>query len=87
MSQDSSQELLPKPISHLDKFLDTLTNKLHIFIGSLTHASILIYHFKTHLDIPTGIQNCEYAFLGFLAGHAFTYQKYPDKGPNEGGQQ
>lgn len=63
-----------------------MTNKLHIFIGSLAHGSILTFHFITHLDIPSGIQNAEYAFLGFLAGHALTYQKYPDKGPNGDGE-
>lgn len=63
----------------VDRLLDMLTNKLHIFIGSLVHSAILLFHFKTHLDIPSGIQNSEYAFLAFLAGHAFTYQRYPDK--------
>lgn len=78
----SGGELIAMPdtvsTSKLDRALDIVVNKLHIFIGSLAHASLLIYHFKTHLDIPTGIQNAEYGFLAFLGAHALTYQKYPD---------
>jgi hypothetical protein len=49
----------------------------------MCHFSILLYHFKTHLDIPSGIQNAEYGFLAFLGAHALTYQKYPDQSAPE----
>jgi hypothetical protein len=58
--------------------LDTLINKFHIILASAAQAAVLVYHFKTRQDIGAGVQNTLYAYYAFLAGHAFTYQKYPD---------
>ena len=60
--------------------LDTLINKFHIILGSTTQAAILTYHFKTGKPLDSGVVNTVYAFYAFLAGHALTYQKYPDAG-------
>jgi hypothetical protein len=62
-----------------DKIFDTLINKFHIALGTACQGALLAYHFKTGHDIGAGIQNTIYAFYGFLAGHALTYQKFPDK--------
>ena len=62
-----------------DKILDALVNKFHIVLGSLAQGAIIIFHFKTGHDIGTGVTNTVYAYYAFLAGHALTYQKYPDK--------
>lgn len=62
-----------------DKILDALVNKFHIVLGSLAQAAIIIFHFKTGHDLGTGVTNTVYAYYAFLAGHALTYQKYPDK--------
>ena len=55
-----------------------MVNKFHIAIASGTQASILYYHFKTGKDLGSGVTNTVYAFYVFLAGHALTYQKWPD---------
>jgi hypothetical protein len=62
----------------LNKILDTLINKFHIVLGTACQGAIVIYHFKTGHDLGPGVVNTVYAFYAFLAGHAFTYQKYPD---------
>lgn len=62
-----------------DRVLDVLINKFHIVLGSAAQAAILVYHFKTGHDIGSGIQNTVYGYYAFLAGHALTYQKYPDQ--------
>jgi hypothetical protein len=62
----------------LSVILDTLINKFHIVLGSATQAAIIVYHFKTGKDVGPGVVNTVYAFYAFLAGHAFTYQRYPD---------
>lgn len=59
-------------------WLDTIINKFHVILAAVTQAAILAYHFRTGKDIGNGVQGTVYAFYGFLAGHAFTYQKYPD---------
>jgi len=59
--------------------LDTLVNKFHIVLGSAVQAALIFYHFKTGHDLGPGLVNTVYAFYAFLAGHALTYQKYPDK--------
>lgn len=66
-----------------DRFFDVLINKFHIILASVAQASVLVYHFKTGNDIGTGVQNSLYAYYTFLAGHAFTYQKFPDKKEDE----
>ena len=62
-----------------DKIYDTIINKFHIVLGSAAQAAIFVYHFKTGHDIGSGVQNTVYGFYAFLAGHALTYQKYPDQ--------
>ncbi len=62
-----------------DQILDTLINKFHIILGSAAQAAIFVYHFKTGHDLGAGVQNTVYGYYAFLAGHALTYQKYPDK--------
>lgn len=62
----------------LDRVLDLLINKFHIILGSVAQAALFVYHFKTGHDIGSGIQNTVYGYYAFLAGHALTYQKYPD---------
>jgi hypothetical protein len=59
--------------------LDTLVNKFHIVLGTACQAAIIGYHFKTGHDVGPGVVNTVYAFYAFLAGHAFTYQRYPDQ--------
>ena len=66
----------------LDKIFDLLINKFHIILGTGCEAAILFYHFHTGHDIGSGVQGTVYAFYAFLAGHAFTYQKYPDHDDN-----
>jgi len=61
-----------------DQILDTLINKFHIILGSAAQAAIFVYHFKTGHDIGSGVQNTVYGYYAFLAGHALTYQRYPD---------
>jgi len=63
---------------NFQSILDTLINKFHIVLGTGAQAAIFIYHFKTGHDIGTGVQNTVYAYYAFLAGHAYTYQKWPD---------
>lgn len=58
--------------------LDLLINKFHIILASVAQAAVFAFHFKTGHDIGSGVQNTIYAYYGFLAGHALTYQKYPD---------
>jgi hypothetical protein len=62
-----------------DKILDTAINKFHIILGSAAQAAVFVYHFKTGHDLGAGVQNTVYGYYAFLAGHALTYQKYPDK--------
>ena len=64
---------------NLDKLTDYIVNKLHIVLAGATQAAILAFHFKTGHDIGAGVQNTIYAWYGFLAGHALTYQKFPDQ--------
>lgn len=59
-------------------FLDTIINKFHIVLGTVAQGAIIVYHFKTGKDVGPGVVNTIYAFYAFLAGHALTYQKYPD---------
>jgi len=63
---------------NFEKYLDLLINKFHIVLGTSAQAAVLVYHFKTGHDIGPGIQNTIYGYYAFLAGHALTYQKYPD---------
>jgi hypothetical protein len=63
---------------NLNRYLDLLINKFHIILGTGAQAAVLVYHFKTGRDIGPGIQNSLYGYYAFLAGHALTYQKYPD---------
>lgn len=67
----------------LDAALDLLINKFHIILGSAAQAAVLVYHFKTGHDIGAGVQNSLYGYYAFLAGHALTYQKYPDEKSSE----
>lgn len=60
------------------KILDVVINKFHILIGCVGQATLIIWHFKTGKVIDPGLANTMYAFYGFLLGHAFTYQRYPD---------
>lgn len=62
----------------LQKILDVLINKFHIILATLCQGALLGYHFKTGHDIGAGIQNTVYGYYAFLAGHALTYQRYPD---------
>ena len=62
----------------INKILDALINKFHIILASVAQGAIIVYHFKTGHDVGPGVVNTVYAFYAFLAGHAFTYQKYPD---------
>lgn len=61
-----------------EKILDTIINKFHIILGSAAQAAVFIYHFKTGHDIGSGVQNTVYGYYAFLAGHALTYQRFPD---------
>lgn len=61
------------------KILDALVNKFHTIIGTVYATGLVAYSFKTGHDIGPGLVNATYAFYAFLVGHAFTYQKYPDK--------
>lgn len=63
----------------INKVLDALINKFHIILASTAQAAVLVYHFKTGHDLGSGVQNSLFAYYAFLAGHAFTYQKYPDQ--------
>lgn len=58
---------------------DAIINKMHVVLGCVTQATIIIYHFKTQNDIGPGVTNTVYAFYAFLLGHALTYQKFPDQ--------
>lgn len=58
--------------------LDTIINKGHFILAAICQASLHVYSWKTGHDIGSGLQNTVYAFYAFLAGHALTYQKYPD---------
>jgi hypothetical protein len=62
--------------------LDIIINKFHIVLGTLCQGAIIFYHFRTGHDVGPGVVNTVYAFYGFLAGHALTYQKWPDKEPD-----
>lgn len=62
----------------VNAFLDKLTNKFHMLIGTVYGAALAIYYFKTHIDLGPGFVNATYAFYAFLLGHALTYQKWPD---------
>lgn len=62
----------------LSSFLDTLINKFHIVLGTAAQAALIAYHLKTGKDVGPGVVNTVYAYYAFLAGHAFTYQRYPD---------
>jgi hypothetical protein len=64
---------------NFDKILDLLINKFHIVLGTGAQAAVLVYDFKTGRDIGPGIQNSLYGYYAFLAGHALTYQRYPDQ--------
>ena len=63
---------------NFEKYLDLLINKFHILLATTAQAAVLAYQFKTGHDIGPGIQNSLYGYFAFLAGHALTYQKYPD---------
>ncbi len=62
----------------LNKILDALTNRFHLILATMCQGAIVVYHFKTGHDLGPGVVNTVYAFYALLAGHAFTYQKYPD---------
>lgn len=62
----------------LDAFLDKLTNKFHMLLGTSYAIALAVYHFKTGKDLGPGFVNATYAFYAFLLGHAVTYQKWPD---------
>lgn len=62
----------------LQKTLDVLINKFHIILGTVAQGAILAHHFKTGKPLDSGVVNTVYAYYAFLAGHALTYQKYPD---------
>ena len=66
------------------KILDTIINKFHIILASVAQGAIFMYHFKTGHDIGSGVQNTVYAYYGFLAGHAYTYQVHPDHDGGDG---
>src|SRR5258708_35164955 len=59
--------------------LDTLVNKFHIILGTGCQAAVLFYAFRYHKDLGPGIVKTVNAFYAFLAGHALTYQKWPDQ--------
>jgi hypothetical protein len=65
------------------KVLDTLINKFHIVLGTSAQGALIFYHFKTGKDLGPGLVNSVYAYYAFLAGHALTYQKFPDKDDKE----
>jgi hypothetical protein len=62
----------------LQKALDVFINKFHVILATLCQGALLAYHFKTGHDIGAGIQNTVYGYYAFLAGHALTYQRFPD---------
>lgn len=62
-----------------DKVWDVIINKFHVALAAICQGVIFVVHFKTGKDIGANVQGTVYAFYGFLAGHALTYQKYPDK--------
>jgi hypothetical protein len=66
-------------MTKIDRVFDALINKFHTILGSAWAAALLVYRWKTGNDIGPGLTNVTYVFYGFLLGHAFTYQKYPDQ--------
>lgn len=68
-----------------DKVYDIIINKLHVVLAAITQGAIIVFHFRTGHDIGNGVQGTVYAWYGFLAGHALTYQKYPDADANHDG--
>ena len=66
-------------MSWLNATLDKLTNKFHMVIGTCYASALAIYSLKSHHDLGPGLVNATYAFYAFLAGHALTYQKWPDQ--------
>lgn len=61
-----------------DRVYDIVINKMHVVLAAVTQGAIIVFHFKTGKDIGNGVQGTVYAWYGFLAGHALTYQKWPD---------
>lgn len=61
-----------------DRVYDIVINKLHVVLAAVTQGAIIVFHFKTGRDIGNGVQGTVYAWYAFLAGHALTYQKFPD---------
>lgn len=70
---------MEKFLSVFHSILDAIVNKFHIILGSAAQGALIYYRFKTGNDIGPGLTNTIYAYYAFLAGHALTYQKYPDK--------
>jgi hypothetical protein len=66
-------------MSMMDKLFDRLTNDFHIPLAAMVFLGTSGYHFHTHVDLGTNYVNSLYAFYAFLGGHAFTFQKWPDK--------
>lgn len=66
------------------QILDALVNKFHIILGTAAQGALIFYHFKTGHDLGPGLVNTVYAYYAFLAGHALTYQKWPDKDNSQG---
>jgi len=62
--------------------LSKLTNYSHTAIGTGYAITALAYHIKSGHDLGANFVSFSYAFFGFLAGHAFVYQKWPDATPD-----
>jgi hypothetical protein len=62
-----------------DRVLDIVINKVHMVVACIYGGGLAVYSLKTGHDLGPGLVNATYAFYGFLAGHALTYQKWPDK--------
>lgn len=63
---------------NLNAALDAFVNKFHIVLGTVCQAAIIVFHFRTGKDLGPGVVSSVYAFYALLAGHAFTYQMWPD---------
>jgi len=57
---------------------DFLNNYSHMATGVSLAGAVTAYHLWTHRDLGANFVTFAAYFYGFLAGHAFTFQKWPD---------
>jgi hypothetical protein len=64
---------------NLGPVLDALINKLHTVLGTAYAIAVLVYVMISGKDVGMGLVAFSGTYYGFLLGHAYTYQKYPDQ--------